>query len=325
MSDTPQLLVADSFRVRVNSKTGAAEVRGLQQHLDRFKSSARTAWCGEHRASTVEVSLHDAAMKALRASQPERSSASLLVFTPAIWTAEERHALDMIETFLADALHQIAGYGEGWPRLELWRDRPGATPRLALQLRQSPPLSETIELRAAGHIKTETPETKGPNIARFAALNRELGAEALLLDKRGHVLEGATTSLLWWPRSQAGSESSASAGSTSTNTNANAGTEICGAVVESRARVDSITERLLIMAGGRRLVGTKPNRRRSAQPQPRRTTVEQLMQHEVWAVNALHGIRVVTSINGVAQPAPDERRLRWFREALDRSWEPVLR
>ncbi|MFC7765485.1 hypothetical protein [Leucobacter soli] len=84
-----------------------------------------------------------------------------------------------------------------------------------------------------------------------------------------------------------------------------------------------MTEALLLEAADRRLVGTKPNRRRIGQPQPARLAPVELAQHEVWAVNALHGIRVVTSIDGTPLPPPDERRLQWFREALDRTWEAV--
>lgn len=304
------MLAADSFRVRANPKNGVAEVRGFERHLERFRRSARETWCGVHRPGREELAMRNAALRALRAQHPGRSR-SLLVFTPPQWSPEEQHAIDTIDTFLERAREQIADYGEGWPRLELWLDSTAAQPRLDLQLRPLPPLEETIELRTAGHVKVEHPEVKGPNLPRYAQLNAELGAEALLLDPRGQVREGATTSLVWWPRAGESASACDALGQ-------------YGGVAESRARVDSVTEHLLVAAGGHRLVGTKPHRRRIGQPQPRTAGPAQLMQHEVWAVNALHGIRVVTGLDGVPLPLPDERRLRWFRDALDRSWEPVL-
>lgn len=267
-----ELLVADSFRLRANPRTGATEARGLQHHLDRFKWAAFAAWPGE------------------------------------------QEVLDRIDLFLDESLPQLAQAGECWPRLELWQDPEGGAPRLALQLRPLPPLDDTVQLRVAGHVQSPHPDRKGPNITRYSALNRELGAEALLLDERGHVLEGATTSLVWWPRV---SELSEPDGSDSHQDGAN------GWVARSPRRVGSVTELLIVLAGGRRLVGAKPGRTRIGQPQPRSVTPAELAHHEVWAVNALHGIRVVTSIDGTRLPDPNARRLRWFREALDRSWEPL--
>ncbi len=318
MPDSPRLLVADSFRVRRNPKTGEAEVRGLQFHLDRFRRAAHHAWVGEHLPTAAEHAAYDAAMADHLAAHPNIPSTAALIFLPTRWTPHEQQALDTIDAFLRDACERIVGCGSGWPRLELWHDSPADPPRLALQLRPLPPLGETIELRTVGHLAVEYPEVKGPNIDRYAALNRELGAEALLMDARGYVLEGTSTSLVWWP---CAAESSADTSAECITPDLGRGSY--GSIAESRARVSSITERLLVMAGGRRLVGTKPNRKRIGQPQPHAVTPAQLMRHEVWAVNALHGIRVVTSIDGALLPAPDERRLRWFRDALDRTWEPV--
>ena len=304
-----ELLVADSFRVRLNPKTGAPEVRGLSQHLDRFRTAGREAWCGPHRPSAEERRLAAAARRALL-SERRVPSKSVLVFRPPIWSPHEQQLITEIEHFLHDARAQIADYGEGWPRLELLRDGHSPEPKLELKLRPLPELSDTIELRTAGQIKTEHPARKGPNVARYAELNHELGAEALLLDKRGNVLEGTTTSLVWWPSEPDGPEP-------------------YGGIVASDRRVRSVTEALLVEAGGGRLVGTKPNRKRIGQPQPRSASPGQLAGHgqvvrlEVWAVNALHGIRVVTAIDGVSMPKPNEPRLQWFRDALDRTWQPV--
>ncbi|WP_449283918.1 aminotransferase class IV, partial [Leucobacter sp.] len=141
-------------------------------------------------------------------------------------------------------------------------------------------------------VRLEHPHRKGPNIARLAELNRGLGAEALLLDADGRALEGATTSLIWW-RDDADQSG--------------------GAVDEPSTgggRVASVTEELLHRTARGRLAAGRP-------------TPAELTRCEVWAVNALHGIRVVTSIDGVALPESHGPRLERFREALDRTWAPL--
>ncbi|GAB2566272.1 aminotransferase class IV [Leucobacter ruminantium] len=244
------LLVADSFRVRVDEATGAAQVRGLELHLARFA---------------------DAAHSALAENTDDDDS--------------ER----CVDAFLADALPRIAAYGAGFPRLELRggsaRDR---GPRFDLALRPSPALGEALELRTAGSLALPHADRKGPNIARLAELNRELGAEALLLDGDGSVLEGATTAIVWWT-----------------------GDALRRAA--SRERVPSVCEALL-----RELAERSGVEVREAAIEP-----AELALHEVWAVNALHGIRVVTNVDGVSPPTPDEHRLRRFREALDGTWQTL--
>lgn len=270
--------MADSFRVRLNLRTGAAEVRGLSLHVERFRRSAIEALLGEPPAPDPRP--------ALRAPDSRESAV---------------HAA--VDAFLAEALPRIAAYGEGFPRLEL-RGAADRDPEFGLSLRPLPELRTAIELRTAPPLPLEHPERKGPNLERLTAVNRRLGAEALLVDGRGRAVEGATTSLLWWPR--AGDDR-----------------EPRGAVSASSRRVRSVTERLLVEAGGRRLLGETPRRGRVGRPQPRNATVAELARHEVWAVNALHGIRPVAAIDGVPQAPPEERRLRWFREALDRCWQPL--
>lgn len=264
-----QLLAADSFRVRLNPKTGAAEVRGWARHRSRFTRAVREATPG------------------------------------AAGRENEGRILDRANAFLDDALPRIAAYGAGFPRLELWSDASG-TPALRLSLRPVPELRDTVELRTAGAVRLAHPGRKGPNIARLSELNRELGAEALLLDSDGRVLEGATTSLVWW-----------------TDDTDESGCTVAAPSGTAPNRVASVTEALLRDAAQKRPVGRMPNDRRSGSFSESGPTAAELTSHEVWAVNALHGIRTVTSINGVALPSPVPQRLAWFREALDRTWEAI--
>ena len=193
--------------------------------------------------------------------------------------------------FLRPARAELAAYGAGFPRLELRRSEGGRS-ELGLSLRPLPELGDTIELRTAGSRAearvTGDPRVKGPNIARFAELNRELGAEAVLTEG-GAVVEGATTSLLWWDDHRLWA----------------AGAD---------ARVDSVTERLVLgIAAGQGVVSGL------GRPAP-----GELARHGGWAANALHGIRVATVVDGARTPEPDEDRLARFRDALDLAWRPIL-
>ena len=318
MPASPKLLVADSFRVRLNPRTGDAEARDLRGHFSRFEQAALEAWCGRPAYEGAEAELRAEARETLRRAgitpSPEFETTQMLLI-PRWPTPEEQRVLAIIDGFLAEARSRIAAYGEGWPRLELWAesgapgdvDAPAARPELRLSLRPLPELHERVELRTAGHLELAHPQRKGPNIARFSELNRELGAEAILTDERGRVREGATTSLVWWePETGAAADAARVTGR--------------GFVSASEQRVASVTESLLVEASGhgRSVRGDRSRLERAF------ATPAELVRCEVWAVNALHGIRVVTSIDGVPLPPSDEDRLAWFRQGLDDAWAPVF-
>lgn len=251
----PHLLAADSFRVSTHA--GEPQVRAFHAHLTRFAATATAAW-----------SEHDG-------------------------TADPRHVAETLTAFCSEARERIADSGNGFPRLELWSASAKAAgeppaPSLALALRPLPALGDQVSLVSAPRGVAPVAERKGPNIARYGALIRELGAEPLLTDEAGWVLEGATTSLVWWP---------------------DRGTSRLGSVVALAARVPSVTEATLRSAVTNLV--------------PARVTPDELRESEVWAVNALHGIRPVTHLDGTPLVAPDPERLERFRSVLDRSWEPV--
>ncbi len=233
------LLVAESFRVRINPQTGAAEVRGLEHHLARFARSTHAASGG---------------------------------------------ALRGVSNFLDETSGTIAAYGDGFPRWELWRAAHGDF-ELRLSLRPLPELGDALSLTSTLAPAAPHSDRKGPNIFRYAALNRALGAEALLVGIDGIVREGATTSLEWWR-----------------------GGQLFRAAAKDR--VASVTEALL-----GELLGAL---------EPAAVTPAELAECEVWAVNALHGIRVVANIDGVDTRAPDSVRLARARAALDQTWQPFL-
>ncbi len=205
----------------------------------------------------------------------------------------------------AQALHERSGAGAEAALSELQAQLHAALPEIAafgdgfprlelrdgfsLTLRPLPALTNEIEMVGVAGLALDHPEWKGPNLARLQAENRRLGTEALLLDDAGNAIEGATTSLLWWR------------GETLVR-------------VAASARVPSVTEALVVEHASRRRI---PLAEASATP-------AEIVTHETWAVNALHGIRTVTSIDGAPLPKPEPRRLHDFREALERSAEPVL-
>ncbi|MGK0716539.1 aminotransferase class IV [Leucobacter sp. W1153] len=202
-------------------------------------------------------------------------------------TAERAWLANSLPGFLAQARADIAAFGDGFPRFELWRQSDG-TLQLLLALRPLPQLSDHLAVRSAPGFALTDPHRKGPNIERLMALNRDLGAEALLLDAHGNILEGATTSILWWD-----------------------GDTLCR--IADEARVSSVTERLLIDSA-----------RCSGHPvASRRLPLTQFTHFEAWAVNALHGIRPISQVDGEPLPDPDAALLTAFREALDTTWEPL--
>lgn len=267
VTPTPrQLLVADSFRARTGER--ATEVRGFALHVARF------------RAAAIEATIHATSAATVKSNIASNQSD----------LAPRPHQLD---EFLADAATRIDAAGEGFPRLELWATgKQGQAPgfELSLALRPLPEIRSAITLRTAALPSIVThPARKGPNIAAYSALGHELGCEGLLLDDHGTVVEGTTTSLVWWD---------------------DAGR---GYVSASTQRVPSVTEALVArIAHG---WGTSLT--------PVLIAPEQLAGCAVWAVNALHGIRPVLSIDGRVPARQDPDRLAHYRSALDGMWEPV--
>ena len=257
---------------------------------------------GEGSAARAQVRGFDRHLERFRAGVAELTGPSDQAVT---WREHE------LEPFLAAIPARIAGGGEGFPRIELWADvdaaaaseplrAPLASLRLALALRPLPAVTDELRMVSIARQGIDAspialpqpvlPQLKGPNITLFSELNHRIGAEALLTDATGHAAEGATTSLVWW------------------HTDGSAG---CAASLE---RVSSVTERL-VKGIAKSFGGTI---------RPELRTPAELTQLEVWAVNALHGIRRVTHIDGHATVAPDQDRLSRYREALDHAWGPLL-
>lgn len=202
--------------------------------------------------------------------------------------------------FLRAALPRIPAAGRWFPRVEL--TIADGEPGFHLWLRPAPPRGATVRVWAYdGPDRRLHPSVKGPDLdwlgdVRSAALHR--GAdEAIILSGDGKLIEGTTTSLLWWRD----------------NT-------LCAPDPGRLDLLPSITRmNVLEIAAASRV--------RVAFECPRPQDLDGL---ETWAVNALHGIRPVREWAGstvVAGPAPRARSWQARLDALAsyRDQEPAIR
>ncbi|WP_426937412.1 aminotransferase class IV [Brevibacterium sp. LE-L] len=167
--------------------------------------------------------------------------------------------------FWAAAVEKIPETGEWFPRVDVLRPSPGEAPRLAFRLRPAPKRTRELRVLVPSHPDPrKTPGRKGPDIGLLGRLLAEARAdcdcsEMLLLSEDGVVIEGATTSLLWWD-----------------------GDTLC-APAPDLGTLPGVTSAVILDEA----------RARSILVEHRRTRPEDLADCEVWLVNALHGIRRV--------------------------------
>ncbi|WP_340557003.1 aminotransferase class IV [Streptomyces sp. GSL17-111] len=196
---------------------------------------------------------------------------------------------DVAARFWDAALAVLPRQGAWFPRTELHTD--GV---LGLRVRPAPPLRTDIRVLVPPRPDTRhAPARKGPDLPALGALRREAqreGADDLLLALPSGVLtESTTASLLWW---DSGTLCTADAG---------------------RHQLGGVTQALITGLATARGVPVR------AAP----VTAAELPGHEVWLVNALHGIRPVSAWVGTgARAAAPEQAARW-RELLRTLEEPL--
>ncbi len=163
----------------------------------------------------------------------------------------------------------LPGTGAWFPRAELT-----AAGELRLRMRPAPALGTRLTASPyPGPDPRAEPRTKGPDLERLAQARAGAAAhgadEALLLSGEGFVLEGTTTSLLWWD-----------------------GDTLC---LPSAALpvLPGVTASLLVRLAREERVPVRYCHAR----------LPDLSGREAWLVNALHGIRPVTAWRGVALAA----------------------
>jgi branched-subunit amino acid aminotransferase/4-amino-4-deoxychorismate lyase len=194
---------------------------------------------------------------------------------------------EQVERFVEAATAQLPETGTWFPRLECTRTPDG--PQFALWIRPAPPLGKTVRLWSPSEGEDPgtriRPDVKGPDLALLSRLRARAvdagGDDALLVDTAGCVLETATASLLWW-RDGA----------------------LCAPPEDGRV-LPSVTRALI----------TEIARAASVRVRTETVRPERLDGLEMWAVNALHGIRPVVDWPAAPfSPGPAPRAAVWARE-----------
>lgn len=195
------------------------------------------------------------------------------------------------------ALSLIPPEDQWFPRCEL-RVTPDSA-HLAFRLRSAPRLTRAVVLAThSGPDPRTEPEIKGPDLEALVAVRtraQNAGADdAVFLTQNGQVVDGATNAIVWWR-----------------------GEALCAPPLQEDfaefARVDSITAKSLFTLAAAMGYET---RRESVEP-------SDLDGCEVWALNALHGIRMVTSWLGGPQLAEKPGRIGAWRDRRDALRAPI--
>lgn len=199
---------------------------------------------------------------------------------------------EMITAFWDQAIGKLPKAGSWFPRIELAGSL--QQPVFQFRLRKAPDLRTDIRLINCG-LKDfrKMPRHKGPDLAELISARKKVMArgaeEAILTTQTGLLLEGLTTSIMWWE-----------------------GKTLC-TTSPSRRVLPGITCQLLRLIAEQENV---PFAYRSCKP-------VDLDGCEVWAVNALHGIR--RAVNWEKSPFRTSSHIdvdQW-RIKLDRFIRPV--
>jgi len=196
-----------------------------------------------------------------------------------------------LRAFFRAAIQELPRRGRVFPRLELWGGPPAA---LGLRIRPAPQRGTSARLWVSNEPDPRTtPRRKGPDLDRLAALRARASAagadEALLTTPSGLVLEATHSSLVWWEGP-------------------------CLCVPSPALRVlPSVTVALIREIAARSHVPFEHRRRR----------VRDLHGVEAWVVNALHGIRPVSSWAGQPIVAGPPLRASGWQTRLEAGAQPL--
>lgn len=190
------------------------------------------------------------------------------------------------------AIAAIPRTGDWFPRVEL--STQVLRPQLLFRLREAPERSRSIALATHhGRDPRTAPRVKGPDLEAMVRLRTSVqkhgAGDAVILTRDGYIADGSTTCLAWWRG------------------------DALAIPEDAIERVDSVTLRgvlALATATGVDIL------RESARP-------EDLDGCEVWALNALHGIRIVTQWIGGPSVVEQPGRLDTWRRRLDALRRPL--
>jgi branched-subunit amino acid aminotransferase/4-amino-4-deoxychorismate lyase len=190
------------------------------------------------------------------------------------------------------SLAAIPRTGDWFPRVELRLQM--FAPQLLLRLREAPERRRSIVLTThSGRDPRTAPRFKGPDLeamTRLRTIAQKAGAdEAVLLSPQGFVADGSTTSLAWWR-----------------------GEALC-VPADDIDRVDGVTVRSVVTLATALGIDVLHE---SVRPQ-------ELDGLEIWALNALHGIRIVTSWLDGPATAEEPGRLAAWQARLDALRKPL--
>jgi branched-subunit amino acid aminotransferase/4-amino-4-deoxychorismate lyase len=197
-----------------------------------------------------------------------------------------------VAEFWLQSLALVPAEGNWFPRVEL-QLRSGS-PLLVFRLRTAPTLTRSVRLATFDGPDPRTrPLIKGPDtdaLLRARTAVQQRGAEeAVILSPDGYVAEGAYSALLWWR-----------------------GNVLCAPSLDLD-RVDSVTARSVIALATALGIDVYYES----------VTPPELDGCEIWAVSALHGIRIVTAWIDGPSPAEEPGRLATWRARLDRLRRPI--
>ncbi|MFC7430144.1 MULTISPECIES: aminotransferase class IV [unclassified Agrococcus] len=188
--------------------------------------------------------------------------------------------------------HAVPATGTWFPRLDWVRDAERDAP--VLHVRPAPTLGRRVRVRTASHDPRTTPTIKGPDLTALGALRAEArahGADEAAIVVDGRVVDGATTAFAWWREGTLRMPPG------------------------ERERVASVTAgqlTTLALALGTPVVEED-------------ATPASLVDAEVWAVNALHGVRGVAAwaeADGTHHPLAAPTRADAWHAALERLRRP---
>ncbi|WP_165064404.1 aminotransferase class IV [Marisediminicola senii] len=208
----------------------------------------------------------------------------------AAWSGTAQPGSDETDAFWSAAIAAIPRTGDWFPRVDLVT---GDSP-LRFTLRPAPPRSTSIRLVTHdGPDPRSSPTVKGPDLERLGVLRRaaqERGMDdAVLLSPDGLVVEGAYCALAWWR-----------------------GDALC-VPDPSLPRVDSVTAKTLTTVASALGVEVREELARPAD----------LEGLEIWALNALHGIRIVTAWANGPLVAQEPGRLALWRRRFGGLSRPI--